>query len=329
MELKSKKSVLNPQLNSGVKTALMRTVSISLLITSLFGAGCSWADEGKSQVKRQPKKIANLAYVKDGSPRQTLDLYLPDPEAQFSFLDKKKPIPVIVWIHGGSWMYGDKTEDCIPARELSDHFAVASINYRLTTESPLPAQINDCKAAVKYLRANAKKYNLDPDRIGVWGTSAGAYLAALMGTTGDVEWMEGKIGEEGYSSRVQAVCDWSGPVNFLSAQGQVGPNSKFKFEGPGSAIYSLMGTNMHPMALLSASPINYITPDDPPFLIMHGDKDDAIPLAQAKEFYDALTSKGVRARFKIAHGKGHDIESPENVEIVRAFFLRNLGSKED
>jgi acetyl esterase/lipase len=291
---------------------------ISLVLASIF-ISISSSSNAQPLARSEPEKLLNIPYVKGGTVRQTLDLYLPR--------NKRAPYPVVVWIHGGSWMHGDKAENCLPARDLSNDFAIASINYRYSTDASFPAQVHDCKAAIRFLRANAKKYRIDPDRIGVWGSSAGGHLASLIGTTGDstFEIIEGrKKGEPKVSSRVQAVCDWCGPTNLLSAQSQAGPKNKFSYSGPGSAVYSLMFTNMHPQVLLAASPVNYVTADDPPFLIMHGDQDDAVPLAQSQEFYDLLKKAGVRSELLILKNRGHSFDYPEYIEKVRKFFLQTL-----
>jgi len=146
----------------------------------------------------------NLPYVTDGHERQKLDLYLPKAE---------KKLPLIIWIHGGAWLAGSKT-DGVPLNYLAEGYAVASINYRLSQHAIFPAQIEDCKAAVRYLRANAQKYNLDPNCFGAWGPSAGGHLVALLGTAGDVnEFDTGK--NLAVSSRVQAVVDYFGPTDLL------------------------------------------------------------------------------------------------------------------
>jgi len=119
---------------------------------------------------------------------------------------------VIVWVHGGAWLGGSK-DRCPALSFLRDGFAVASVNYRLSQHALFPAQIEDCKAAVRWLRAQATTYMLDPDRIGVWGASAGGHLVALLGTTGDVKEFD-TGGHLAHSSRVQAVCDFFGPTDF-------------------------------------------------------------------------------------------------------------------
>src|SRR5713101_8014594 len=171
------------------------------------------------------KALRDLEYVKGGHERQKLDLYLPE--------KSDGPLPLIVWIHGGGWIGGNKENP--PGLEfLNRGYALASINYRLSQHAKFPAQIEDCKAALRWLRANAKTYNLDPDRIGVWGESAGGHLVALLGTTGDVKELEGEEGNPQQSSEVQAVVDWFGPTDFLKIGEQSGPDSRLDHNAPNS-----------------------------------------------------------------------------------------------
>ena len=259
--------------------------------------------------------VHNLVYSQAKGPRsieQTLDLYLPAFE--------KPPYPVIIWVHGGTWMYGDKNEDCLACQHLLGKYAVASVNYRLDTEASFPSQIYDLKAAIRFLHANSHKYKLDGDRFGIWGVSAGAHLAALAGTSGDVKKLEGDEGFSKYSSKLQAVCDWSGPTDFNTAQSQAPPYCKIKFTGQSSPIWVLMGGKMDSKSLAAASPVTYVSKDDPPFLMMHGDKDDAIPPLQSQELYDALKKEGVDARYLLLPGFGHALGTPGQIDIVKQFF---------
>ena len=151
----------------------------------------------------------DLEYVEKGHARNKLDVYQPKSEGA---------LPVVVWIHGGAWQTGSK-ENC-PALFLSEKgYAVVSVNYRLSGHAVFPAQIEDCKAALRWVRANAKVYNLNPERIGVWGSSAGGHLAALLGTSGEVEALEGKGGNAKQSSRVQCAVDFFGPTDFAKMGG--------------------------------------------------------------------------------------------------------------
>ncbi len=153
----------------------------------------------------------NLEYVKGGHERQRLDLYVPE--------KADGPLPVIVWVHGGAWLTGSKEGGGPALPFVGKGYAVASINYRLSQHAKFPAQIEDCKAAIRWLRANAKTYNLDPGRFGVWGASAGGHLVALLGTSGDVKDLEGNAGTDDQSSRVQAVVDWFGPTDVTQMGG--------------------------------------------------------------------------------------------------------------
>jgi hypothetical protein len=152
------------------------------------------------------KSHRDLVYVEGGHERHKLDLYLPE--------KADGPLPLIIWVHGGGWQNGSK-DGCPPLRGgyIERGYAVASINYRLSGHAVFPAQIEDCKAAIRWLRAHAKEYGLDAKRFGVWGSSAGGHLVALLGTSGDVK--EFDVGANlDQSSRVQAVCDYYGPTDF-------------------------------------------------------------------------------------------------------------------
>jgi acetyl esterase/lipase len=240
--------------------------------------------------------LRDVAYVTRGHERQKLDLYLPAAGTN---------LPLIVWVHGGAWRAGSK-ENC-PARPfVREGFAVASINYRLSQHAVFPAQIEDCKAAIRWLRAHARVNGIDPDRIGVWGSSAGGHLVALLGTTGNVK--EFDVGEYlEFSSRVQAVCDWFGPTDFTVM-------NKF----PGTTVQK----NRDKAA--RANPITYVSQDDPPFLIMHGDQDPLVPLNQSELLADALKKAGVEVTFQVVKGAGHGLPGQKNVNRTYDFFAEHL-----
>jgi acetyl esterase/lipase len=208
-------------------------------------------------------------------------------------------------------------------------YAVASINYRLSWEDRFPAQIEDCKAAIRWLRANASRYNLDPDRIGVWGSSAGGHLSALLGTSGGVAELEGDLGNHDQSSRVQAVIDWYGPADFLKMQSESLPCGVIDHDSPLSPEALLLGC---PIQLCKdrarrASPVTYATTDDPPFLIMHGTDDCLVPPLQSRDMLEALAAVGVEATLKFIQGAGHggdEFETAENRKLVDDFLDRHL-----
>lgn len=215
----------------------------------------------------------------------------------------EKPWPVVVWIHGGAWLEGNK--DYNEAAFLAKHgYFTASINYRLSQEALWPAQIYDCKAAIRFLRAHTQKYRLDPQKIGVWGSSAGGHLVSMLGTSGDVKDLEGTGGWQDQSSRVQAVVDFYGPTNFIK---MCDFPSSFDHSTPDSPESRLIGgaVKENPDQVRSVDPITYVTSDDPPFLIVHGDKDDTVPHNQSELLRSALKKAGVSVQFITVQGGGH------------------------
>lgn len=254
----------------------------------------------------------DIEYARVGEKSLQLDLYLPR--------ESKAALPLIVWIHGGAWLGGNRANP--PALPFVGRgYAVASISYRLSQEATFPAQIHDCKAAIRFLRSKAKDHGLDSDRIGVWGASAGGHLVALLGTSGDVKELEGDVGTVGVSSRVQAVCDWFGPTDFLS----MGKNA-IDHDAPDSPEAKLIGgpVQQNKDKVAAANPITYVTRDDPPFLIMHGDKDDVVPINQSELFHDALKKAGVHVIYEVVEGAGHGFRGQEHVQRVRRFFDEHL-----
>lgn len=265
------------------------------------------------------KQLENLTYV-PGSTNQMhlLDLYIPQ--------DKPGPFPIVVWIHGGGWRLGTKKLKQAPHALLDAGIAVASINHRYPDDAVFPAQIHDIKAAVRWIRAHAKEYNLDPNKIGTWGFSSGAHLSALMGTTCGVKEFEGEEGNLEFSSCVQAACDVSGPTDFLKIVEQSGPDSLRKHGRSDSAISELLGGKLEKKKDLAwkASPLKYVTKDDCPILIIHGNKDRVVPLAQSEEFYKALKNKHVNAEFLVIKDGGHRIDNEDTAKKAADFFSREF-----
>ncbi len=243
-----------------------------------------------------------------------LDLYLPQ--------KSRAPVPAVVWVHGGGWAGG--TKHPTPAAPLvSSGYAVASVAYRLSGEAKWPAQIEDCKAAVRWLRARSKDLGIHPGRIGAWGGSAGGHLVALMGTAGDAKDLEGAAGNAAQSSRVQAVCDFFGPTDFLRFDGH---GSKLIMGAPDSLIAQLLGGPLarNKEKAAQANPVAYVTKDDPPFLIMHGDKDDIVPLDQSEVFHAALKKARVSSELVVMPGAGHGFAGPQVMKRVTEFFDQHL-----
>lgn len=224
-------------------------------------------------------KWLDIAYAST-SKAQKLDVYLPEGDG---------PFPVILSIHGGAFKSGDKRDrQLTPVLEgLKRGYAVVSINYRLSSEAIFPAQIYDVKAAVRWIRANAKQYKFNPDKIAAWGGSAGGTLVALAGTSGNVKELEDlTLGNPTQSSRLQVVVDWFGPTDFLKMDDQL-KESKVKnpqiHSIPDSPESELIGKNLAdaPELVKAVNPETYITPDDPPFLIQHGLIDHLVPYQQS------------------------------------------------
>jgi acetyl esterase/lipase len=257
----------------------------------------------------------DLEYARVGDKALLLDLYVPN--------EPEGPLPLLVWIHGGAWRAGSK--DRCPAVGMTRRgYVVASVGYRLSQEARFPAQIHDCKAAIRWLRAHADTYKIDPGRIGAWGTSAGGHLVALLGTSGGVEALEGTVGDQReQSSRIQAACDFFGPTDFLQMDAG---GSDLKHNAPNSPESQLIGGAIQENKdkVARANPITYVTKDDPPFLIVHGDKDRTVPINQSELLSDALKKAGVEVEFYIVKGGGHGFRDPMAFEKTDAFFDKHL-----
>jgi acetyl esterase/lipase len=230
-------------------------------------------------------------------------------------------LPVIVWIHGGAWLTGSKEACPAVVPFVAKGYAVASINYRLSQRAVFPAQIEDCKAAIRWLRANAGKYHLDPKHVGVWGASAGGHLVALLGTSGDVKELEGNGGNLDQSSRVQCVVDWFGPTDFTRMGGSHDDANAPEARLIGGPVQE----NKEKSA--RANPITYVTKNSAPFLIMHGEEDKVVPIGQSELLDEALRKAGVECTFVRIPGNGHGgpgFASPENRKRIEEFFDKHL-----
>lgn len=268
----------------------------------------------------------DLSYVDDGNPAHKLDLYVPN--------GASSPVPLIVFIHGGGWQSGDKQfgANAYPLRYARNGYAVASLNYRLSDEAIFPAQIYDCKAAIRWLRAHAAEYDLDPTRFGAWGPSAGGHLASLLGTSNDVPDLEGTLGGNmQFSSRVQAVVDWYGPTNFLLQDTQLAQNGcpNPNHNSPSSPESRLMGCAIQtcPDVVQRANPMTYLTPDDPPFFIEHGTADCTVAPGQSQIFQTLFQSVGHDSSLTFLQGEGHggpQFLTESNLAAVDAFWNAKL-----
>ena len=250
----------------------------------------------------------DLAYVENGHERQKLDLFVPK--------DASGGVPVIVWIHGGGWQAGGK-ENCPPLRAgyVAKGYAVASINYRLSQHAVFPAQIDDCVAAIRWLKKHAGTYGLDTDRFGVWGASAGGHLAALVGTRGD-----------GGRPIVRAVCDFYGPTDFEAFVATPGYERHAATASPESRLFGGLVSERGKLAR-SANPIRFVDAGDPPFLIVHGGSDPVVPLNQSELLAEALKKSGVPVELEVLEDAGHGgpaFQDPATGNRVEGFFAKHL-----
>ncbi len=242
----------------------------------------------------------NLVYAKIGDRELHLNLVLPRNRPA-------TPLPVIVWIHGGGWRIGDYTRN--RAAWFAEHgYAAVSVEYRFLDVALLPAQVYDCKAAIRFLRANASQLGLDSGHLGVWGGSAGGHLAALIGTSGDIKELDGDLGHAEQSSRVQAVSPWYGLYDMTAGN----KDRKQDAKKPEPYIEFLGGTFDEKRELAKlVSACTHASKDDPPFLIVHGEIDRTMPIRQAEMLNDALTRTGVDVTFIRVKNGDHNLTRPD------------------
>lgn len=283
--------------------------------------------QNRAKIQQQVKeKISSLPvtvefdvdYVGNNNIRQMMDLYQPKNP-------KTESLPAIVMIHGGGWRAGDRTRYASHAVRLAStgNYVVFSLGYRLSEEAKWPAQIHDVKAGIRYIRANAKDYGIDPNRIGTWGSSAGGHLVSLLGTSADVEVLEGNLGPHtGVSSRVRCVVNQCGPQDLTKAI--MYKNGKPVKEDPAVALLVEGPLSENPEVLVELSPLTYVTADDAPFLTLHGTKDLRVSYEQAEIIEEALEKAGVESHLISVVEGGHGLSHPELYSIVDQFFAHHL-----
>lgn len=282
----------------------------------------------RKQVEKQLEKLPVVAhfdqpYAGTNNPKQMLDLYLPKQR------NGDKPLPVIVFIHGGGWKNGDRIRSAgsVVGYARTGDYAGVAVSYRLSDEAKWPAQIYDCKAAIRWIRGNAEKYGLDPKHIGVWGGSAGGHLVSLLGTSGDVKELEGDLGPyTKFSSRVQCVVNQCGPEDFrlplMFRNGQPVTEDE--------AVVGLLGGSpaQKPDVAVAASPVTYVTADDAPFLTLHGTKDERVSFKHAEVIDAALQKARVPSLLIPVTDGGHGFYNPQIPDRISAFFDRHLRGRE-
>jgi arylsulfatase A-like enzyme/pimeloyl-ACP methyl ester carboxylesterase len=286
-------------------------------LTKSVGAHVRPAGDVRPPLPPGVKVVTNQTFVVHKTGAVLLDLYLPSEKPA-------TPLPVVMWIHGGGWKSGAK-EPCPWVYLAADGYAVASINYRLIHEAQWPAQIDDCRAALGWLRENAEKYTLDPRRIAVGGSSAGGHLAALLGTTHGPSHVSG--GEQ--QARVRAVIDLFGATDLLTIPANVPSPDKTDADLAKSNAARLLGGIIRdiPDKAQLASALHQVSSDDAPFLIIHGSNDTQVPLDQSQRLHEALQKAGVSSTFHIVDGAGHggkEFDSDEVRNKIRAFLQEKL-----
>ncbi len=282
-----------------INRVFITILAIGLILAASLIQACSQATSPEINsyplVPMNPAKLGtverDITYgTADGVPLK-MDIYYPE----FA----TGAVPAVLYVHGGAWVQGDKSEG-VGIKEIpelrSRGYLVAAVNYRLAPDYKFPAQIEDVKCAVRFLRANAAIYGIDPARIGAWGGSAGGHLVALLGTTDVSAGFEGDGGYTEESSRVEAVVDMFGPTDLKALS--LGGDLRF--------MLLLFGTiNRNASIVKRANPINWISSDDPPFLILHGENDELVPVSQSEIFYNGLVTGGVPATLVIVENAGH------------------------
>ena len=268
------------------------------------------------------RRINDIDYVGDANPRQTLDLYIPEAKTE-------SPRPVVLWIHGGAWRKGSKDRPGRALKAAGLNCAIVSINYRLTLEKSWPVQIHDCKAALRWVKANAKKYHLDAERIVVWGGSAGGHLVAFLGTTQNHPDLDGKLGSHTeQSTSVKGVINFFGPTDFLVMNHQ---GSSMDHNAASSPEGQLLGGEVSTLKARAkiASPFHQVSSDDAPILTVHGTKDPLVPYLQGKALDDKLDALKVPSVLLTVLDGGHGRGFGPSVDKAVINFLKHHFFDED
>ncbi|MEZ5354939.1 MAG: alpha/beta hydrolase [Bryobacteraceae bacterium] len=300
------------------------------MILTVLAAAAMTAQSPKQAAKQAPKMDPpltipdgvtvkhDIVYATYGARKMHLDLYLPPASA-------KVPYPAVVYIHGGGWRNGNKNAFARQAAHMaSKGFVGASIEYRLSGEATWPAAMNDAKAAVRWLRANAAQYKVDARHIGAAGGSAGGHLDAMLGVTGEVKSLEGDGGSTGYSSRVVAVAGFNPAVDLVAFGKKASPNAT------GSVSAFLGGSYAERKEIWElATPITHVSKGSAQFLFLHGEADTTVPIQQSLDMMDKLKAVGVYAEIMKAPGAAHGFFNrppwfAPTLERMEQFFERTL-----
>ncbi|HMG90405.1 MAG TPA: alpha/beta hydrolase [Chryseolinea sp.] len=272
--------------------------SISIVLVALSIQLCAQPDRIKSIFPEGTQFLQNIPYASDTLKKHLLDIYLPK--------DVKPNTPVVIWVHGGAWMLNDKYADMGYMSNtirsiLEKGYVLASIDYRHSTTAIFPAQIQDCYQALEFLHNNASKYKLDKNKFVLFGFSAGGHLASLLALSINNNVSEFYPQKKKTNFKIKAVMDFYGPSDFLSMTAMGDPEMK------GDPISTLLGSTpiKRPDISKLASPSNYVDKDDPPFIIVHGEKDESVPYQQSVLLQSYLNLAGVKNQLIVVKGAPH------------------------
>ena len=297
-------------------------------VTSALAVGTVDAKDDPDEIlERLPKGTIierDIVYATNGEREMLLDVYRPESD---------KPLPLVIWFYGGAWDWGnkDRSQPLIPM--LSRGYAIAGVTHTKSKEEIFPAVVNDCRAAVSFLRLNARRFNLDQERFGAAGESSGGHLTALLATTSDTNEFQKHAVTRKASSAIQAASPWCGPTDFLKLNDVKASQDYSKRH---SAPSRLIGAPIReaPEKCRQANPITYVSKDDPPCFIVHGDRDFVVPLNQSELLHAALKKAGVPSTFHVVKGGEHGFSkrTPANDEVVSKvmdFFDRQFQPEGD
>ena len=277
-----------------------------------FLASCCTTSYSLAQVQR----TNDIEYARVGNHELLLDLYLPTQETP----------PLIVWVHGGAWRSGSKAK--MPLGFLVEQgYAVASVDYRLSGTAKFPAQVHDCKAAIRFLRGNADKYGFNATKLGITGSSAGGHLVAEIGVTNGHEALEGTVGDYNkQSSDVHAIVDLYGPTNFMTILKQSTPHG-LGVRVPALDLLLGDGPEKKPELARLASPVFHVDKSDVPLLLIHGDQDPQVPINQSHELHAKYKALDLDVQFEVVHGGAHGgppFFDAGRRKMIKEFFDRTL-----
>lgn len=286
-------------------------------VRALGALALVWAI-GMRSAHAAPRVVRDVTFASMGGTELALDLYVPE---------GPRPLGLIIWVHGGAWRAGTRASVEVQGL-VARGWAIASVDYRLSTVARFPAQVHDIKAAIRFLRAHAAEYGYPADRFAIAGSSAGAHLAALVGVTNRSRELEGAVGVDvAQSSDVQAIVSLFGASNLTTILAQSTPHG-LSVRAP--ALELLLGARPEatPELARQASPVFHVDRADPPLLLLHGDQDNQMPINQSHELEGAYERLGLPVRLVVVHGAGHGgpaFTSEANLQLIDGFLRQSLG----